>query len=484
LPALSRENWEEATVVLEAARKIAVRDEVDVLVAGGGVSGCAAAIAAGRAGARTMLVERGGSLGGVATSGLMANIGNLFLDRDGHPVIHGIAREVVERMAARGAASARWASREVPGVVIDSEQLKVLLVEMLDEAGVQVLTHVLAARPVMGGSSVEGLFVESKVGREAVLAMTVVDATGEADIARQTGCPMRWTDGSASVEFKMARVDLEALYVHFRRQPETFPVGMDMVAGFGEFERNWVERGIFFFPHGGGRKWDVVQDALKQGGLQRERGVLWGLDATGLYGLRDRDWVIVNSNFWSVTTLDPREVTKAELEAQQACYYVADFFRRRVPGFGSAYVVQLAAEIGVRVSHGIAGRATLTEAHTRSQEPVRFADAIGRQPARASFPDTGEFFQSHTFDIPYGILLPRDVEKLLVGSGKSVSCQPQRLVRGMSGCMVVGQAAGAAAALSSQQGVPPGDVDVTELQRLLQEQGVVLGDDGWPKRLA
>ena len=464
-------------VIEEEARQIDVRDEVDVLVAGGGVSGCAAAIAAGRAGARTVLIERNGALGGVATSGLMANIGNLLLDRDGNVVVHGIAREVIERMAARGAASRLWASREVPGVVIDSEQLKVLLIEMLCEAGVEVLTHVLAARPVMEGATVRGAFVESKVGRQAVLSATLVDATGEADIASQSGCPMRWTDGSASVEFRMANVDLEALYVHFRRYPDTFPVGMDMVKGFAEFERNWVERGIFFFPHGGGTKWDLFQEAIERREFLREKGVLWGLDAAGLYGLRISDTVIVNSNFWRVTSLDPSAVSRAELEAQQACYYVADFFRRQVPGFGSAYVVEIAMDIGVRVSRGIEGEATLREEHTRSDKPVRFADAIGQLPARSSYADAGEFFHRHTFDIPYGALMPRRVENLLVGSGKSVSCDPQGQVRGMAACMIVGQAAGAAAALSAHKGVGPRELDVKQIQDLLREQGIDLGRD-------
>jgi len=139
--------------IREPEREIIVLDQVDVLVAGGGVTGCVAAIAAARTGARTMLVERNGALGGVATMGLMANIGNLFLDQQGRLVIDGIAREVVQRMVARGAASEYWASREVPGCVIDSEQLKVLLSEMLREAGVSVLTHVLATRPVPAESS-------------------------------------------------------------------------------------------------------------------------------------------------------------------------------------------------------------------------------------------------------------------------------------------------------------------------------------------
>ncbi|MBM3187227.1 MAG: FAD-dependent oxidoreductase, partial [Chloroflexi bacterium] len=287
---------ETRTWVVEPARQIEVLDSADVIVAGGGVSGCAAALAAARTGARTLLLERNGTLGGVATAGLMANIGNLFMDRDGRMVISGIPREVIDRLVARRAASAAWASREVPGIVIDSEQLKIVLIEALQEAGVQVLTHALAARPLMDGQWVRGVYVESKVGRQVVRAKAVVDATGEADLAAQTGCPMRWTEGSASLEFKMGPVDLDALYQQFRRNPSTFPVGMDMVKGFAEFERNWVERGIFFFPHGGGTRWDILQDAVASGEFSTERGILWRLDAAGLYGLRGHGTVIVNSN--------------------------------------------------------------------------------------------------------------------------------------------------------------------------------------------
>ena len=459
----------------EPARQIEVLDTVDVLVAGGGVSGCTAAVAAARAGADTMLVERNGTLGGVATAGLMANIGNRFLDRDGRPVIHGLAREVVDRMVARGAASESWACREVPGVVIDSEQLKIVLIEMLEEAGVTVFTHTLAARPILDGPTVKGAFIESKVGRKAVLAKVVVDTTGEADIAHQAGCPMRWTSGSASLEFKMGNVDLEALYQHFREHPETFPVGRDMVKGFAEFERNWVERGIFFFPHGGGTAWDIFQKAIERGEFEPERGILWNMDAAGLYGLRQFNTVIVNSNFWRVNALGPSQVSLAELAAHKACYYVADFFRRRVPGFGDAHIVQMASDLGIRTSRGIEAEATLTDREATSSRPVHFDDVIGCAPARSSFGETGEFMYAHTFDIPYGIMLPRVAENLIVGSGKSVSCTPQTLIRGMATCMLLGQASGAAAALAANRGVPPRGIDLRALQRMLLQQGVCLG---------
>ena len=461
--------------IREPARDIQVLGEADVLVAGGGVSGAAAALAAARAGARTVLVERNGVLGGVATAGLMANISNHFLDRQGRLVIGGIAKEVVDRLTERGAASAKWASREVPGIVIDSEQLKPLLGAMLTEAGVSILTHCLAARPIMDGQAVRGAFIESKIGRQAILARIVVDATGEADLAAQTGCPMRWSEGSASVEFKMANVDLEALYLHFRRHPDTFPVGLDMVKGFAEFERNWVERGIFFFPHGGGRKWDLVRRAVAEGRFEESRGILYDLHAFGLYGLRGQDTVVVNSNFWKVDTLDTVQVSRAELEAQASCYYLAGFLTENVPGFPDAHVVAIGSDIGIRVSRGIAGRETLTGDAVASPRPVLHDDVIGCVPCRADVQSGGEFFYAHTCDVPYGILLPQTIENLLVASGKSVSCTPQGLLRGMASCMLIGQAAGVAAALSAQRYTTPHSLDVLLLQRALQDQGTYLG---------
>jgi len=469
--------------IREPEREIEVLNEVDVVVAGAGVAGCAAAVAAARAGARTMLIERNGVLGGVATTGLMANIGNLYMDGDGRMVVHGLSKEVVDRMVSRGAASAKWASREVPGVVIDSEQLKILLIEMEQEARVRVLTHTLAARPIMEGNIVKGVFIESKMGRQAVLAKVIVDATGEADMAYQAGCPMRWEEGSASLEFKMSRVNLDELYQHFKRYPETFPIGMDMVKGFSEFEQNWIERGIFFFPHGGGTKWDIIQKAIKKGEFQPTRGILYLLDATGMYGLKHLDSVVINSNFWRVKSLNTPDLSLAELETQKACYYVADFFQKNVPGFEKAYIVQMATALGIRTSRGIEGETTLTSEDTSSNKLIHFNDTIGCAPAHAGFKKTGEFFHRHTFDIPYRIMVPKKVENLLVGSGKSVSCQPQGIIRAMATCMLLGQASGTAAALAAKLGKIPQQLDIRELQKKLLVDGVYLGDDKRLKEL-
>lgn len=470
--------------IREPQRQIEVLDEVDVLVAGAGVSGCAAAVAAARAGAKTMLIERNGVLGGVATAGLMGNIVNDYMNRDGRMIVNGIAREVVDKMVARGAASPQWSDRDMPGVVINSEQLKVLLIEMQQQAGVKVLTHALATQPITDGNTVKGVFIESKSGRQAVLAKVVIDTTGEADIAGQTGCPLRFEMGTASREFKMANVNLDALYHHFKQHPRTFPTGKDFVRGFDVFERNWLDRGVFFFPHGGGLQWDIFLKAIESGEYQREQGILYDLHATGMYGLRGQDVVIINSNFWrGEKNLDVLELSLAEMETQKICYYVADFFRKRVPGFEKAYIVQIASDMGIRYSRGIEGKATFTHKEDYSKQPVYFDDTIGCRPAHCRFEETGEFYASHTVDIPYRVMVPKNTENLLVASGKSVSCQPLGVLRFMPSCMMLGQGAGVAGALAAKNGALVSQVDIRELQRTLLEQDVFLGSDDRLKSL-
>jgi len=467
--------------IREEARDIPVLEKVDVLVAGGGVAGCAAAVSAARAGASTLLMERNGCLGGVATATLMANIGNRYLTASGKQVISGFAGEVVERLVEIGAASARWRNRDVPGVVIDSERLKVVLIEMAEEAGVRVLTHSVAARPIMHGSAVSGVFCESKSGRQAVLAKATVDATGEADLAHQAGARCRFQTGSASILFKLANVDLDAFVAFLAEDPDGFPAGQDSVKDLETFDRNWRERGTLFFPHGGGRTWPFLQEAVARGDLKKEIPPAFSLDAFGLYAIGGPGFVVVNSNFYRIADLDVRNLSEFELHAQKICYYLADFMIKHVPGFSRAHVAHIGVDLGVRVSRYIEGRSVLDDKNVLSAPaPVLADDVIGTFPVCDQRPERQGFFRDYTCDIPFGITVPLGCDNLLVGSGKSVSTASPAILRGMTGCMICGQAVGAASALAAAKGLPSADVPVRELQRELMRQKAYLGE---PERL-
>ena len=462
-------------LIREPARDITVLLETDVLVAGGGVAGCAAAYGAARAGAKTVMVERNGCLGGVATASYMANIGNLMITGDNTRVIEGFTGEVIQRLVDKQGASPQWADNDVPGCVIDSERLKVVLIEMLQEEGVEILTHTVGAEPIVEDDIVKGAFIESKEGRLAILAGNTVDATGEADLAYRADCETTYTGGSASTLFKIANVDMEKFVASILEDPEGFPDHSDMTRDAATFERNWKERGIFFFPHGGGRKWRWFQEHC--GDLDEKRDMAWNLNALGLYALKGPDTIVVNSNFYTIDNLETISLSQKELHSQAMCYYVGEYLIRKLPGFEKGHITAMGSDLGIRTSRKIVGRTVLKKESLRCKGPSYLSDdVIAREPQRDDDWDDGTYRKNTTCDIPFGIMVPKGASHLLVASAKSVDTEPAGLIRGMYGCMVCGQAAGVAAALGSGSGQSAAEVPIREIQKSLIAQNVNLGE--------
>ncbi|UCH33500.1 MAG: FAD-dependent oxidoreductase [Armatimonadota bacterium] len=460
--------------VFESARETPVRHESQALVAGGGLTGVCAAIAAARAGARTLLVEHSHMLGGVATAGLMASFNNRFIAADGTQVVCGIPGEIVDRLVELRGARPDWRRPDLPHLPFDPELLQVVLIRLLRDASVHVLlgTTVAAARDENG---VVAVILEGKAGREAALADVVVDATGEAVIAAHLGADCGETPpASASLEFRMAGVDLPAFFEHFRQHPEDFAEDYDLATEFEEFARNWSELGVFHLPHGGGVRMRPIQDAIARREYWKERGLAHGLDAFGFYATADTDTVIVNSNFYTLDSLDPSDLSNAIQDARERCIETADLLKRVMPGFEQAYVVATAPELGVRISRRIRGRATLTR--EQLQRGDTFEDVVAVQPRLHSIAH-GERRVDGTSELPYGIMLPRDVARILVASGKTVSTEPRGVVRAMVSCMALGQAAGAAAALAGAAGASPSNVPIRRIQQELLDQGAYLGPE-------
>lgn len=460
--------------ITEPRREVPVRTECEVLVAGGGLSGVCAAIAAARAGAKTLLVEQSQILGGVATAGLMASFNNRFIAADGTQVVRGIAGEVMDRLVELGGARPDWRRPEVPHLPFDPEALQVVLIRLVREAGAQALlgTLIVRAHPHDDGIAA---FIESRAGREALVAKIIVDASGEASIAALLGAECGETPAaSASLEFRMGGVDLAAFFDHLRRHPEEFAEDYDVVTNFDDFARNWAERGIFHLPHGGGAVMRTVQEAIRRGEYAKERGLAHGLDAFGFYANANSDTIIINSNFYSVDSLDPRSLSAAVMDARERCFEIADFLRRFMPGFEQAYVVQTAPELGVRISRRIRGMATLTRDELESGH--KFDDVVALQ-RRLRVTAHGEQLLEGVAEIPYGVMVPRDVERLIVASGKTVSTEPRGILRGQVNCMALGHAAGVAAALAANGGITPAQVPVSQIQRTLVSQGAYLGGD-------
>ena len=485
---------------------------VDVLVVGGGMAGCAAAVAAARAGAGTMLVERNGFLGGIASSSMISNIYNHYITRDERLVMRGIGIELANRLVERNAGTPEWMYHD-GRLVHDPEQLKLVFDELMNENGVDVLLNTAAYEPILEGKTVVGAHVDTPCGRYVIRAGVVVDTSGECDLAWEAGAPTRTAYGLATLTFKMGNVDLEKLYLHFKAHPETFPIGIDAMKNFAEFQDVWLNRNVLYFPHSGGEDWDIFQNAIQSGEFKKELGSIFGMDSACIIGMKGMGTAVINSQFWRIVSIDPRQVTPAEFEAHQMCYYVADFMVKHVPGFENAYIAQISDEIAIRVSRGIIGEETFdkdertvkdviesndptangtdieyrilravkadpryVKSNRQDEHNIYTDDVIACRPIQKNFKTTGEFVSKYTVDIPYGVMVPLDCENILAASGKGVSAVPQTMLRYQSAGMALGQAAGAAAALAVRKGVTVRALPIRELQQELLQQDVYLGD--------
>jgi hypothetical protein len=469
-----------AKEIVAPQRTVPILAEVEVLVAGGGVAGVSAATAAARAGARTMLIERQGFLGGVAAAGLMTSATNFCITEDGRQVVKGIAEEVLDELAHRGAFTTDWRTRALPQFPFDQETFRVLLIEMIQDAGVETLVETWVTDALKDGSRLKGVLVESKAGCQAVLAEAFVDATGDADLAAYAGAPYRdEPPDSGSLLFQMRDVDLDETVAYFERHPGEWQQYCDRVTPLEDFLANWHERGVFHLPHGGGRRMRLVQDAIARGEYVRERGLCRDLDVLGMFAYRGSGAVLINSCNFRIDHLDVRTHSQAELQARRLVPTIADFLRAQMPGFERAVVSDSAAVVGVRFTRWIDAGFDLTAAHM--SEGTQFKDVIGVITAHSHHPQGGVVHWPYVAELPYRIMLPQGTDNLIVASGKSVSTDPRGLVRGEIPCYVLGQAAGAAAATATTRGIDLRGVDIKAVQAELLRQNAYLGS---PERLA
>jgi hypothetical protein len=416
----------------EPARSLPLRGECDVAVIGGGPAGIAAAIAAARNGADTILVERYGALGGLATGGLIILLLTMD-DGEGHQVIAGLCQEFIDRLDARGAAvqptAAQWGSDDPdlveqysrwglvwgrsPAVVryavaYDPEEFRFIANDMVLASGARLLFHAWGARAIMDGDRVAAVAIESKSGREAIKAKVVIDTTGDGDVFASAGVPFEAEHVYPWLWFRMAGVkDADAAV-------------------------RAAKHGVFKTPPGDGRI----------------------LAPWGSSGRIDRQ----------ISAIDVADLTHAEIECRRMVMEEADRLRREVPGFETAFVTDIASQLGITESRRMTGARTLT----REEANVPQADVIAR---------TGNWTKAGMlYDIPYGCLYPRDVSNLLVaGRCISVDHRVHHSTKEIPACFATGEAAGTAAAMSARSGMAPRALDVRALQRQLIDQGASLG---------
>jgi hypothetical protein len=447
--------------IIEPAREIKVLREADVVVVGGGPGGHSAAVAAARNGASTVLIERYGHLGGMATGGLVSMIPHLSGGTK-EPQIAGLCQEWIERLDARGAAIHPkkedlgsddpevinyWQNRGIwflsdegrvrLTVVMDPEILKCVLNDMVEEAGIKLLLHSWGTRAIVENNQVKGVIFESKSGRQAILAKVVIDATGDGDLLP-----------SAGADFT-AKMDV---HLRIRNLAVVFKIGNVDLDRFIEFRQSEPER---------------------YAELVRQVFLAHGFPVGGFRGLHDG--VVWVNNFVpgmgspGISPMNVEDLTLVELYVRKRMMITLEFYRKRVPGFEKAFILTTAPQIGTRGGRRVIGEYTLTEQDMHSGKI--FEDTIAMAPHLEH--DISPEHPIRCF--PYRCLVPRKVEGLLV-AGRSFSSEDRvnEMLNLMGHCIALGQAAGTAAGLAIKNDVRLRDVSYADLQETLHRQGAPL----------
>jgi hypothetical protein len=443
------------THIEEPGRRTPLFGEYEVVVLGGGPAGIAAALAAGRRGRSTLLIERYGFLGGAGTAAGLSTFCGLHAVVHGRHerVIHGIATDILDRLAAMDGLNAPHLTvqNKIQAQAYDISAFKIAADELMAEAHVKVLFHAFAAGAVMADESrIDALIVETKSGRFAVRGQIFIDGSGDGDLAAWAGAPFELGDGTGNM-----------LY------PSTM------------FRINGVD------ARKAGRAWELIpelmEDAEKAGRrFPRRKPIVrpqrnpieWRANLTQ----------IKNPDGTAVSGIDAEQLSYGEVEGRRQCWDVFQFIRGVTPGFEEAYIVEIAPQIGIRETRRILGEYVLTEADILGC--CDFDDAIGVNgwPVEAHIKGDVKFVfcapGSRGFNqIPYRIILPQRVDNLLVaGRCASMSHEGQSSARVTGPCFVMGQAAGTAADLALEQGVTPRRINVRRLQERLAADGAFLGE--------
>lgn len=457
----------------EPGHEVPVVSEVDVAVVGGGTAGVMAAIGAAREGARTCLIERFGSVGGMVGMGLMGHFGNCFRTADGRDIVSGPPRDLLARLAASGAmpyADIEEALRTGLHIFYRHEHAGQECLRMLLEANVELWLHSFFGRAVPSESGYN-LFFECKGGRRAIRARQVIDCTGEADVAMSLGAKMQEEKTlrfSWGLLFEMGHVDLIRYGKFLEDCPASCPEWDAWLAGYLDIRLSDLCEAPYWseWMDGGPRAWPFrrqIMQAVAAGDLDLVRKLPeGGMVRYGWDGFWPEPWHgldTVTANVCMVTGLnpsDPRHVTLAEVSARTYAFDFLRFLRKYLPGFEHAVVRTMGAQTVPRGGREIVGEATGGPA--RPAAPQNRADIV----CVVGGGGTG---------LPLGMFAPKGIPNLLV-AGRCADGGYS--VRASVSCMAAGFSCGIVAALAAAHGKTPTALDPSERRAALVRQGVLL----------
>ena len=452
--------------IKEPARELKVRAEVDVLVVGAGPAGLMAAEAAAQdKSLKVMLLEQRGYLGGNLTIGLPILS---FLGPKGNQVVKGGAQRFIDRMWAKGAASEhKPCKNHMSLTIIDPDQAKTTAWDVMDDAGVEVLLYVFVTDTIVEDGKVKGVIIESKAGREVILAKTIIDCTGDGDVAFRAGVECNKGDEKGGMQpptlmYLMRGVEMQKLRDAICNEPEKYD--MDVMPPSQFREGKFITVGLR----------GCIIEAQKQGyKVPVARTIL-------ITGLNDDEIWVNMTRVNGIDSTEPASYTRGEHDARRQMYEVTDYLKNFVPGFESAWIERSAAFLGIRESRVIVGKYVMTAQDILHQKSFDDVIAVAGYPVDIHHAEGGDctmLFCEDAYDIPYGVLVPQHIEGLLVaGRCSSMDHEAMAATRVMSTCMALGEAAGVAARVALADGVLPSQVDVKKVQTALLENGAYLGE--------
>ncbi len=458
---------EEVTHVLEPSRETPVRMSVDVLVVGAGPAGIIAAQAAASDGLNVAIIDNRSFVGGNMTIGLPI-LG--FLGQKGNQIIKGLPQKFIDRLkTVDGASEHRPCPLHMSLTLVEPEAVKNIGLKVLQESGVKVLLYVFSTGVVVEGDELKGIIIESKSGREVILAKTVIDCTGDADVAFKAGvqCEQGNDVGGAqppTLMFCMGGVDTDKLRMSIAQEPRTYLTDFIPAEYFGQ-NHQFIVVGLR----------SVMEKARQQGYiLPVERTIL-------ITGLRQGEIWVNMSRVNGVDGTNPEDLTFGEIEGRKQVEEIQRYLKEFVPGFSQAHFTKMAPFLGIRETRRIIGNYVMTAEDILSCRRFDDAVAVASYPLDIHHPEGGGCtltWCGDSYDIPFGSLVPKKIKNLLV-AGRSISTTHEAMsaIRVMAPCMAMGEAAGRAAKIAVRKGITPGEIDVAELRAELIREGAYLGEN-------
>lgn len=442
----------------------------DVLVVGGGVTGVAAALAASRSGAKTIVLENKPFVGGNATTGLCLHT---FISKLGKQVVFGIGQELVDDLVDRGGAVGhiRYGGFVHSVTPVDGDLFRILVTEKLAEAGVMIIYGVNAVGVDSEDGAILAVQVAMKNQLRPVRAKVVIDCSGDADIATAAGAGFRKGRKETG---KMQPVSM--LLRCFGTENEK------VFDAMGQGEAAMATRADHPAPF----------PAYFRGSLSK-----WNDQVLEQKLVPNRDHMVFFNTVWpnqlninttavfGVDGTDPIALSRATVELTRQAARIGEFLKRNVDGFQGAHYVP-SAFAGVRETRNIEGHYEITSEDVLSG--AKFDDSIGEAcfPIDIHDPDTGQASLQDiggdgSFGLPFRCLIPKRLRNVLV-AGRCISADTiaHASTRNMGACIVTGEAAGVAAAMAAQRGTDVPDLPVADVQNELRRRGAYVNGSREP----